>query len=543
MNVLYVKCNGKQRLDKNTYTEEQVTAPDCTSDYGRIVPPGYVVFDFDKQPYISIIHKILTNSKYKCKMLKTTKGYHFMFKTQLNKVADGIAQFNWLGLQCDTKACGTKETKQSYQTIRLNGETREEILINANNDWDLDYAPRWLYAVSNKKKDQIDLTLDQTGGRNNLFHSELMIKAKKSGFSYEEYVEMCFIINQYVLPNPIDESELNTAIRIEEWENLELGDDKSTPAKKADDIIMHFGCILGGDKFSYFNTERNRYDTDMYPIKYYLQQKYGYTSELTISKMEEVMEQVDIILNNTPNYKMQRNEEFILCNNELVSVTRDYKIPNTRTIYTDIYFPYTIMDDIEFENFNGRAKSFMREISCGNTSVETVLWECIGCMLAPIKPFGTIFIWYGSGANGKSLLIKLLSELFGEQMSYANILNINDKFSLEGVVGKLANVTDDIGITTLKETGLLKSLIDGGSIEVNRKFKESIRWKPNTQFVMCCNEIPKIQDTTNGMIRRLGFIPFEMHLQENEIDRMLFYKIKADVNNLRYFLTGRYSCV
>ena len=121
MDELYVKCKGKPRIDKNTYTREQVTAPNFTDDYGRIVPPGYIVFDFDEQPYINIIYKIITNSKLKCRMLKTTKGYHFMFKTTLNKASDHIGEFSWIGLKCDVKGCGIKEHKQSYQSIRVNG--------------------------------------------------------------------------------------------------------------------------------------------------------------------------------------------------------------------------------------------------------------------------------------------------------------------------------------------------------------------------------------------------------------------------------------
>ena len=127
MNEVFVKTKGKARADKATYTREQVTDPSFRDDYGRIVPPGYIVFDFDKQPYIDIMYRILINSNLKCRMLKTTKGYHFMFKTTLNKAEDAIGMYNWLGLQCDVKACGTKETKQSYQSMRVNGVPREEV--------------------------------------------------------------------------------------------------------------------------------------------------------------------------------------------------------------------------------------------------------------------------------------------------------------------------------------------------------------------------------------------------------------------------------
>ena len=89
-----------------------------------------------------------------------------------------------------------------------------------------------------------------------------------------------------------------------------------------------------------------------------------------------------------------------------------------------------------------------------------------------------------------------MNAIMGEFMTHANVLAINDKFSLENVVNGVCNVTDDVGITTLKETGLLKSIIQGSSIEIHRKFKGSIWWKPNSQFILCCNDVPRINDTT-----------------------------------------------
>ncbi len=538
MDEIFVKTDGKARVDKKTYTKSQVTDPTFTNDYGRIVPPGYVVFDFDEQPYINIIYKIITNSNLKCRMLKTTKGYHFMFKTTLNKAEDATKRFNWIGLKGDIKACGTKENKQSYQSIRVNGITREETLVNTS-DWDdIDYAPRWLYMVP--KKDALDLTEDQSGGRNNLFHSELMIKAKKSGFSYDDYVEMAHIINQYVLPQPLDEEELNTAIRPEEWDNLQLGEDKMTYEKMAQDVITTWNCVyLAGkdENIAFYYGELDRYITDRDFIKNYMIKKYG-DANMQTSKMDEVMEQVNIILKADAKYHSTRNTEYVLCDRQLVSMLRDDVRPNTRTIYTDVHYPFSFMDREEFDSFDGRAKSFMKQISCNNPMVERVIWECLGCMIAPSAKFGKIFIWYGSGANGKSLLLNIMEAIMGGLLTHSNILNINDKFALEDVVNGISNVTDDVGITTLKETGILKSLVDGSVINVNRKFKQPIKWKPDSQFVMCCNEIPKIADTTRGMIRRLAFIPFDMQLRDDEIDIFLLDKILADKNNLRYILSG-----
>ena len=537
MNEVFIKCKGKARFGKKTYTKEEVTAPDFTDDYGRIVPPGYVVFDFDAQPYIDKMYNIVTDNKLKCRMLKTTKGYHFMFRTTLSKIADAIGTFNWIGLKCDIKACGVEEEKQSYQSMRVNGIPREETLVNTDNWEDIDFAPKWLYGVKNKA-DRIDLTQDQTGGRNNLFHSELMMRAKKSSFSYDEYVEMAHIINNYVLPEPLEEEELNTAIRPEEWEGLELGEDKQTLLKMAEDLIQKLNCInVENVGICFYDGDVKRYSRNIQKIRRYLQNKYG-SQSILISRMDEVIDQVNVIIQTDSKYQYKRNQEYILCDNQLISMWKDEIKPNTRTIFTDVYYPYSIMTQEEFDSFDGRAKLFMKEISCNNPDVEKVIWECLGCMITPSKPFGKIFIFYGNGANGKSLLLDIMGLLMGDLMTHSNILNVNDKFALEDVINGVCNVTDDVGITTLKETGLLKTLVNGSVINVDRKFKSPVKWKPNSQFVMCCNDIPRIADTSKGMLRRLAFIPFNMQLRNDEIDVMLFNKIVDNPDNLRYLLTG-----
>ena len=141
----YVRTIGKDRKDKKIYSLEQVTAPTFTDDYGRFINLGYVVFDFDEQPYIDIISKIIKSSNLKCKQLTTTRGVHFMFRTTENTIKNKSHEFNWIGLKCDIKGIGTKETKKiAYQAIRVNGQTREEKYINgATTDEELDYAPMW----------------------------------------------------------------------------------------------------------------------------------------------------------------------------------------------------------------------------------------------------------------------------------------------------------------------------------------------------------------------------------------------------------------
>ena len=470
-----------------------------------------------------------------------------MFRTSMNKVKNRNKEYNWIGLQCDIKGVGTQENgKTAYQAIKVNGKVRKEEFLNgASKEEELDYAPKWLYHIQ-KKKDQFDLTEDQTGNRNDLFHSELMIKAKKQGFSYEEYVEMAHIINEYVLTQPLDEEELNTAIRQEEWDNLELGEDKMSLLNMAKDVIEHFDCKIYNGMLIFFDEELGHYSSNENSIFCYIQEKYA-EQNITKARMKEVIGQMEIQLNHYNQYSCTRNNEYIICGNKLVSMWKNETKDITRTIVTDIIYPYKIMETEELENYKGIGRRFLEDISCNDPLIETVICECLGCMLAPENPFGMLFIWYGSGANGKSVLVKVMKAIMGNLLTSTNILNINDRFGLSRAYKGIANVTDDVGVTTLKETGLLKSIIDGSSIEIDRKNIDPIEWKPNSQFVVCCNQIPRIMDTTGGMLRRLAFIPFEMQLEKERIDYDLTNKLlgksqklsESERNNnaLRYIMT------
>lgn len=550
MKDLFVKTKGKARQGKNTYTYEEITNAEYKGDYGRLVQTGYVFFDFDDQPYVDKIVKIIKNSNLKCKMLKTTRGVHFLFKTNREKITNNSKQYNWLGLKCDTKGVGlNEEGKECYQGIKVNGKVRKETPLNHETGEELDvldYAPIWLYQAP--KNMQMDLTEDQTGCRNDMFHGTLMIGAKKSGFSYNEYVEMAHIINNNVLPSGLPENELNNAIRQEEWDKLTISqlNEKTLLLDMALDVINHWSCKISKGSLIFFDDNLGHYSNDEGIIERYLQEKYK-DQNITKGRMREVRNQMDIQLYTDKKYQCERNSEYVVCKDKLVSMWKDETKDMTRTIVTDVVYPYSIMTQEELDNYNGIGKKFLKDISCNNAELETVICECLGCMLAPTNHFGKIFIWYGNGANGKTVLVKVMQTIMGNLLTNCNILKINDRFTLSRAYKGIANITDDVGVTTIKETGLLKSIIDGSEIEIERKYYDPIKWQPNSQFVMCCNQVPSIKDTTKGMLRRLAFIPFDLQLKESEIDRDLFNKLlgssikleEKDKNDnaLRYIMT------
>ena len=539
---MYPRLWGNDNVDKpkarrgnKLYSLEEINKNNW--DYGRYLKLGYVVFDFDHEPYVSIIEQIISDRGYKCKKLITDRGNHYMFKTNVDKISDTSHAFNWLGIEFDVKGKGLKQDKKEcYQVMKLFGKERKEIYLGgASSDEDLDIAPKWMYLASSKC--QNDLTKDMTGGRNTMFHGELMIEAKKFGFSYEEYHDLAYLINDYVLPEGLEKDELETAIRREEWDKLKIGEDKLTTLDKAMDVIDKWSCVLVNSELMFFDTEVGHYSSNGVRIECYIQEKYA-QDNISKNGIREVMDQMNIQLNNYTKYQYERNSEYVVCKDKLVSMWKDEVRDITRTIVTDVVYPYAVMTNEEFESYNGLMKKFLDDISCGRKETLQSICECVGCMLAPKNNFGKIFIWYGSGKNGKSTLMNLVAHIMGSLCTSANLLRINDSFALQSVMKGICNITDDIGTSPITETGLLKSVIQGSSIEVNRKYRDPIKWKPNTQFVVGCNDIPRIQDTSGGMTRRILFVPFDLQLTAEQTDVDLEDKLMNNVDDMRYLLTA-----
>lgn len=101
------KSIEKQPNFNKKYTYDEILKLGC--NYVRRVNPGFVFFDFDKPELAKMMEKIIRDRGLKCKKLTTTRGAHFMFRTEASKISDGSGP-NWLGIDCDLKRSWTRPT-------------------------------------------------------------------------------------------------------------------------------------------------------------------------------------------------------------------------------------------------------------------------------------------------------------------------------------------------------------------------------------------------------------------------------------------------
>ena len=117
----------------------------------------------------------------------------------------------------------------------------------------------------------------------------------------------------------------------------------------------------------------------------------------------------------------------------------------------------------------------------------------------------------GKASNGKSTFLNWLRSILGtENVSSLDIATLGQRFQAGRVVGKLENLCDDIpdGFLRGDELSIFKKLVTGDAIYTDVKNGEGFEFRPSASMVFSMNAVPRLQDTTDGVFRRLAFIPF-----------------------------------
>lgn len=192
-----------------------------------------------------------------------------------------------------------------------------------------------------------------------------------------------------------------------------------------------------------------------------------------------------------------------------------------------MYIIGTLPIDLNMDAPIGLADSFIDSISAGDDAVKTHLCEIIGAAMcssrivsqAPML-IGRARGGAGKAANGKSTFINWLAAIVGsENVTSLSIDDFGNRFNKGMVVGKLANLGDDIpdGFLQGDQLSTFKKMVTGDSIYADVKGTDGFEFRPSALQVFSMNTIPRLSDTTDGIMRRLDFTPFRAEFRPGDI--------------------------
>lgn len=183
-----------------------------------------------------------------------------------------------------------------------------------------------------------------------------------------------------------------------------------------------------------------------------------------------------------------------------------------------MYITNKLPVELDFTIGPNEADGFLDSIADGDADVVAALKEVMGaCMCSKrVLSQSPMLIGRAGGAsgkasNGKSTYLNWLRQILGtENVSSLDIATLGQRFQAGRVVGKLANLGDDIPDGFLKgdELSMFKKLVTGDAIYTDVKNGDGYEFRPTASMVFSMNAVPRLSDTTDGIFRRLAFIPF-----------------------------------
>ena len=159
-----------------------------------------------------------------------------------------------------------------------------------------------------------------------------------------------------------------------------------------------------------------------------------------------------------------------------------------------------------------------------------VMEEVLAYFLMGNLKMHDVFFFVGRGANGKSVLINVLSEFIGKDFTSAMTIQAltMDKFASAQLLGKKINICNEEESKYLK-SDKFKALVSHDEVQVERKYMSSFRFRPTAKYLFATNNMPKFDVINEGIRRRVKILPFHRTFNTKEQDRYLTDKLLTEM--------------
>jgi putative DNA primase/helicase len=176
-------------------------------------------------------------------------------------------------------------------------------------------------------------------------------------------------------------------------------------------------------------------------------------------------------------------------------------------------------------------------------NTQRTLQEALGYLFVTNLKLEKMFILYGKGNNGKSVIFEIISSLLGkENISNASLTQLlSERFSLPLIENKLVNYCSDIDFRRFTSgIGVLKQIISQEPIAVKKCGKDFYEISNYAKLIFNANALDGLRsENTHGFHRRFVIIPFNVEIPEEEVDPDLHKKILENKSAiLNWILVG-----
>jgi len=192
-----------------------------------------------------------------------------------------------------------------------------------------------------------------------------------------------------------------------------------------------------------------------------------------------------------------------------------------------------------------RFLAFLHRIAGGDAELVAYLRRVLGYGLTGITREHALFFCYGTGANGKSVLLSTVAGILGEYHRTAPIETFTASNSdrhptdLAGLRGaRLVTATETEEGRRWAESRI-KQLTGGDMVAARFMRQDFFEYRPAFKLVIAGNHKPSLRSVDESIRRRLHLIPFAVTIPPDERDAELAEKLKDEWPSiLRWMIEG-----
>lgn len=555
----YVRTKDKSPCQKFGKGEPLLTEDDVKdmSEYAGILNGEYTVKDVDDSDEAERLYRLVVDLDLNCRVYKTTRGMHFMFKNGEFCKKGVVKATDALGLGFDVRT-----GKNMYIVLKYHN-TYRPILRDFDENRPIDTLPKMLSPIKGAEK---LAGMGEGDGRNGaLFkHSALLLR---NGFTPTEVKRILYLINQYVFVQPLPDEEMKKLTRKEALEDFDTGrttaeEDFGSPLrpKSQNDIGMaelfvreYKGEVRYSEATGWLVWNGRQWEvSDLKAEQRYL--------EFIKRVFEEAKRDVktayelygdDVVAEGEKQAKTKNDEQiknalayykFInkMCDSSKITAVLkvakslleiDIKLLDSNPF--ELNTPSGIVDLKTGVVYPHRAEAYCTKMTkvYASTDGEQMWQECLDMVsqgddefkaylqaVAGAIAIGKVYnesliIAYGDGANGKSTVFNTIYDVLGDYAGKipAEALTTrakNTKVDLAELFGKRFILASETEEGQRLSTSMLKQIASVDSITAEKKYRDPFTFVPTHTTVLYTNHLPRVGSSDKGTWRRLVVAPF-----------------------------------
>lgn len=502
----YIRTVSKKAIEKfkNVPIHSLEEVREC-SEYAGVLNENTVLIDVDNGKEAETVLKIVRDLELRCRVIQTTRGYHFLFLNNGEISGCPIKVIAVCGITIDVKI---GDDKAAYEVLKYK-EKERKVVYDISDDVDYQTVPKFLLPLRKEYKTSL-FNLDEGDGRNDALYAHIL-ECQKIGLKKDDIKDIFRnIINEYIFKKPLPESELKTILRDEAFsQTINIFTDekgkKFCHNKLGSYMVEKYHVIKTRGALYAYDESKGYYRLDFQNGESFLESRMiDLIDNIDSKKRSETMKYIRLKAAET---EWKRNNRYICFKNGILDIEDMVLKKHTPDIFLTFQIPH---------NYNPTSLSSKLVEKTYNEwmslpGLRVLEEELSGISLIDSTRYQTAVILYGPKSNGKSSYLNLKKRIFGEEnCGSISLERFGDRFSLSSLEEKPINMAAELpaGFIHGKTIAQLKKVISGDTIFSEKKGKDGYSIELSCMHWFSANQMPTFEDDTGAVGKRFIVLPF-----------------------------------